>query len=401
MTAVMRTLFSLTIVVMAGCASPARQKVLNPAASIPARFAPWQRTLTAEEWRAALDGRFAPNGAGQDYIEITSTAVKVKVAETSPEEFFSIATRAPNARRPTPPRGARYWHTLGELGPAPTNRPLSGLHVALDPGHLGGEWGPLEGRSFTVDDRPPVQEGDLALRVAQMLAPRLTALGAQVTFVRDKAGPVTGEKIENVHPADWVEMQAFLNKEIHARAVKVNDQLHPDLVLCLHFDAVDWPDPDHHTLVDKPQHFHILVNGSYLPAEIANEEQRLFMLERIADGAGTEELAVAQAMAESAVPIFRLPAVGYSGANGIALGGDGYVWGRNLLADRLYRCPVIFFEPYVANSVEGYERIQAGEYVGTRDFGGMARKNIFEEYCDAVVAGLVNYYGKRPISRTR
>ncbi len=180
----------------------------------------------------------------------------------------------------------------------------------------------------------------------------------------------------------------------------MNNVLHPDLVLCLHFDADDWPDPQHHALVHG-QHFHILVDGSYLPSEIANHEQRIEMLERIADGAGTEELAVARAMAESAAPIFGQPPFGYSGANGIALGGEGYVWGRNLLADRLYRCPVVFFEPYVANSVEGYARIRAGEYSGTRVFDGVARKNIFEEYCDAVVAGLVNYYGQRPAAPAR
>lgn len=361
----------------------------------PGRLASWQGALTADEWRTALDGRFAPKGAAQRYIEITPKALVVRETSAENSPYYALATRAPAAPKPAPPGGVRFWHTRAELGPAPAGQPLAGLRIALDPGHLGGAWGPLEARSFSVDGRPPVQEGDLALRVAQLLAPRLEALGAQVSFVRDKPGPVSGEKIEDVHPANWAAMQAFLNTEIRARAQRVNDVLRPDVVLCLHLDAVDWPDPAHHTLV-QGQHFHILVNGAYLPSEIAVPEQRLFMLERIADGAGTEELALAQAMAESAAPIFGQPPFGYTGANGVALGGNGYVWGRNLLADRLYRCPVIFFEPYVANSVEGYEHIQAGEYAGTRDFNGVPRKNIFEEYGDAVVAGLVNYYGHRP-----
>jgi hypothetical protein len=183
--------------------------------------------------------------------------------------------------------------------------------------------------------------------------------------------------------------------EIEARARKVNDVLRPDIVLCLHLDAVDWPDPKKPTLVPQ-QHFHILVNGAYSAAELSSDEQRLDMVERIASGAATEELAAAQSMAEGAAPVFDLPAFGYAGANATALGGNGYVWGRNLLANRLYQCPVVFFEPYVMNSVEGYERIQAGEYSGTRVFNGQERKNIFEEYADAVVAGLIKYYSARP-----
>ncbi len=365
----------------------------------PARLAAWQGALTAAEWRAALEGRFAPKGAGKGYIEVTPGALVVRESPAENSPYYLLATRAPTVRPPKPPAGVRYWHTRAELGAAPPGKPLAGLRIALDPGHLGGAWGPLEARSFSVDGRPPVQEGDLALRVAQLLAPRLEALGAQVSLVRDRPGPVTGEKIADVHPANWAAMQAFLNTEIRARAQRVNEVLRPDVVLCLHLDAVDWPDPQKHTLV-QGQHFHILVNGSYLPAEIAVPEQRLFLLERIADGAGTEELGLAQAMAESAAPIFGQPPFGYTGANGVALGGNGYVWGRNLLADRLYRCPVIFLEPYVANSVEGYEHIQAGEYAGTRDFNGVPRKNIFEEYGDAVVAGLVNYYGQRPVEAT-
>jgi hypothetical protein len=303
------------------------------------------------------------------------------------------------------------------------------LQVALDPGHLGGQWGPMEGRSFSVDGRPPVQEGDLALRVAQLLKPRLEALGAQVTLVRDHPGPVTTETPESLRPAaeaEWLagaaakygtipppgdprrendikklaETNFYRVSEIQARARRVNDEIKPDIVLCLHLDAVDWADPQKPALVTQ-QHFHIMVNGAYAPAEVANDEQRLAMLERIASGAGTEELAAALAMAEAAVPIFGLPPSGYSLPTGVALGGNGYVWGRNLLANRLYRCPVVFFEPYVMNSVEGYERIQAGEYAGTRVFGGRERKNIFDEYGDAVVAGMIKYYSGRPASQSR
>jgi hypothetical protein len=76
------------------------------------------------------------------------------------------------------------------------------------------------------------------------------------------------------------------------------------------------------------------------------------------------------------------------------VGSTGYVYARNLLATRLYRCPVVYCEPYVMNSREGFDRIQAGEYEGTRTFNGMERKNIYREYSDSVVDGLIEYYRK-------
>jgi len=76
------------------------------------------------------------------------------------------------------------------------------------------------------------------------------------------------------------------------------------------------------------------------------------------------------------------------------IGSTGYVYARNLLATRLYRCPVVYCEPYVMNSREGFERIQAGEYEGTRTFNGVERKNIYREYSDSLVDGLVEYYRK-------
>jgi hypothetical protein len=74
------------------------------------------------------------------------------------------------------------------------------------------------------------------------------------------------------------------------------------------------------------------------------------------------------------------------------VGTTGYVYARNLLANRLYRCPVLYCEPYVMNSRDGFARIQAGDYEGTRNVNGVERKSIFREYADSVTAGLAEYY---------
>jgi hypothetical protein len=70
------------------------------------------------------------------------------------------------------------------------------------------------------------------------------------------------------------------------------------------------------------------------------------------------------------------------------------VYARNLLATRLYRCPVVYCEPYVMNSKDVFARIEAGDFDGTRNVNGAERQSIFREYADSVVEGLVDYYSK-------
>jgi hypothetical protein len=72
-----------------------------------------------------------------------------------------------------------------------------------------------------------------------------------------------------------------------------------------------------------------------------------------------------------------------------------YVWARNLLANRLFTCPVVYIEAYVMNSRTFFARVQAGDYDGRRNFGGVARKSLYREYADAVTDGLVKYYSSR------
>ena len=75
--------------------------------------------------------------------------------------------------------------------------------------------------------------------------------------------------------------------------------------------------------------------------------------------------------------------------------GSPYVWARNLLANRLFECPVIYLEPYVMNNTDVHARVQAGDYNGLREINSAKRESIFSEYVRGVVDGLVAYYGKR------
>jgi hypothetical protein len=70
------------------------------------------------------------------------------------------------------------------------------------------------------------------------------------------------------------------------------------------------------------------------------------------------------------------------------------VYARNLLANRLYDCPVVYLEPFVMNHEETYRRLLAGHFVGRTLIAGRLQTSAVEDYVRGVVDGLVAYYQK-------
>jgi len=287
---------------------------------------------------------------------------------------------------------------------------LYGLHIAIDPGHLGGEWAKMEARWFQIGDADPVCEGDMTMRVAKLLKPRLESLGAKVTLVRDGAGPVT-----KLRPEDFMDMAVdelggddeaavrrlaekwfYRTAEIRERARVVNDDIQPDLVLCLHFNAEAWGNPEDPTLVDR-HHFHLLLNGAYTDGEVALADQRFAMVKKLLSGTHQEEAQIGASVADVYTAVTEIPAFQYSvgSKNALQVNGHSCLWARNLLANRLYDCPVIFVEPYVMNSTQDYPRMQAGDYLGLKEINGKLQPSIYREYAETLLAGLVRHYSTR------
>ena len=59
-------------------------------------------------------------------------------------------------------------HTVFRPNAKSISPSLSGLTIALDPGHIGGDWSAMERRHFSLHGDQPVKEGDLALAVAKI-----------------------------------------------------------------------------------------------------------------------------------------------------------------------------------------------------------------------------------------
>ncbi|HEY7001516.1 MAG TPA: N-acetylmuramoyl-L-alanine amidase [Candidatus Udaeobacter sp.] len=380
----------------------------------------YQSTITRDEFVHLIYDVYCTHGFAPDLIEINTDNARILTNRES-QNFFTLRFAKNDAsRNPVP----RLWHPAKSLPLAKLRKPLSGLRIALDPGHLGGSWAQMEERWFQVDGAQSVQEGDLTLKVARLLALRLEELGAKVLFVRNTDEPTTAKRpddfrelarkilihngvpqprVDVLDPNDpekeqtirWQsEILFYRYSEIRRRAALVNFKLHPDLVLCLHFNAEGWGDPNNPTLIDV-NHLHLLVNGSYLAAELEFDDERFEMIRRLLSRAYDEELPLADNVARVMSSETYLAPYEYPTTNSTTkVGTSGYVYARNLLATRLYRCPVVYCEPYVMNSKDAYARIQAGDYEGTRNVNGIERKSIFREYADSVAGGLVEYYSK-------
>ena len=147
------------------------------------------------------------------------------------------------------------------------------------------------------------------------------------------------------------------------------------------------------TLTDK-NHFHLLINGSYEQSELALDDVRFEMLMKLLTRSYPEELAISKKVAASVAQETGLPPYTYEPpyTSVHPVPGEPYLWLRNLLADRLYRNPTIYIEPYVMNNQVVFDRVQAGDYEGEREIDGAMRKSIYREYADAVADGLEAYF---------
>jgi N-acetylmuramoyl-L-alanine amidase len=383
----------------------AAQKV-SPLAKAPSWdwLASCAHTFKRSEFLRILNEHYAPGDAGAGHIRVTGDSVQVR---TGPDQWAEV----PFASETTPqnPGPARFWRKASELPPAPPSRPLKDLHIAIDPGHLGGEWAQMEARYFQIGKTQPVMEGDLTLQVARKLKPLLEAKGARVSMLRSSDDPVTAERPKSLRAAAAADLSGNLNadrvrlqselffyriSEIRARAAAVNERLKPDLVVCLHFNAEEWGNPSDPQLIPR-NHLHALVNGCYGARELEWDDVRAEMLEHLFARTAEESLPLNETLAEALAEISGLPPFTYFSSNAKRIGEGPYVYARNLLANRLYKAPVVFLEPYVMNSSPVWKRVQMGDYRGLKSVDGVSVPSIMSEYALGVAQGLARYYSER------
>ncbi|MDA0768338.1 MAG: N-acetylmuramoyl-L-alanine amidase, partial [Verrucomicrobia bacterium] len=364
----------------------------------------YQHTISRSDFEKLLTEIFTTDDTWREFIVIGDESAEIITSADPAEPRFVLHFATPENTLPTP----RVWQNTAALPIPPEGKPLSNLHIAIDPGHIGGEWAKIEERWFQIGEAKPIAEGDMTLRVAKLLKPLLEELGATVTLVRTTTEPVTQLRPENLtslaaeNATDdpdtlrkFAERLFYRTAEIRARADLVNQSIKPDLVLCLHFNAEAWGDPLNPTLIPHT-HFHILLNGGYTPDEVRLADQRFALLKKLLQRTHEEVVLVGKTVAETFAEISKLPAYTYppGGSNVRPVASSPFLYARNLLANRLYDCPVVFMEPYVMNSTHDYARMQAGDYEGLREINGQQIPSIFREYADALAKGLAKHYAR-------
>ena len=393
---------------------------VSPLGSVPdwSKLEAFAKTMSKEEFEKAWQQIYSEENGLPPPFRITPDSLEVPTGNSS-KPNLKIPFR--ESKGPAATAGKSSWRRARDLAPLNDRPPLSDLHIAIDPGHIGGPWSVMEERYLSLKQGEFIREGDLSLLTAKVLKERLLKLGAVVSLVRENTEPVTAKRPPDFEseallvlkeagfptPAasykdltgdaklitvQWQTEKLFYRvSEIHARAERINQQIKPDLVLCLHFNAEPWGD------ATSPQfslqnHLHVMINGCYAPVELAQQDVRYQMLARLFGRVHEEELPLATAVAESMARITGLPAYVYTRPNARHAGTSPYVYARNLLANRLYECPVVYLEPYVMNHELTYRRLLAGHYLGRTLMSGKLITSAIEDYVRGVVEGLLSHY---------
>lgn len=412
--------------------TPVRADHLSPLAPQPdwASLNAYQQTITRDDFAHLVNSVYSFDGAFWRYCDINDTQVTIYSDLRKTHPLFTL--RFAPSESACAPLPYRYKTRASSTDPS---KPLKGIKIALDPGHLGGDWAKLEARWFQLGDDPPVMEGNLTLITCQLLAQRLENDGATIIWAKHDHEPTTDLRpddlhreaiaalagnqppdesfhpsflfgLENRHPRhhaseerneerinDEAALLFYRVAEIRARGELVNKQ-HPDLTICVHYNADDWGDPDHPELTGSSRLI-IFVNGFYEAREIAYDDYKFDLLRKLLDRTAAPEergcALVGQAMLDS----FKYPPDIAGKFSARRVTDVPSVYARNLLANRIYHGPVIYCEGPYMNARDAYYRIIAGDYLGLRTIRGEKVPSIYRQYAESVEKGVLEYFGAK------
>ena len=159
---------ALRLVLSAPLAGAGQLSPLAPIPNWPA-LESYQRTITRQEFARLIDQVYSIDGAFWNYADIDDKRVAVFSDAAKTHPLFTLHFAAgDSACAPLP-----YPYKTRAATSHDPARPLKGIRIALDPGHIGGDWAQLEARYFKLDGDPPVEEAKLNLITCERLAERL------------------------------------------------------------------------------------------------------------------------------------------------------------------------------------------------------------------------------------
>jgi hypothetical protein len=412
----------------------ARAGQLSPLAPTPnwSTLDGYQRTISRQEFTRLINQVYSIDGAFWNYADIDDKSVVLYSDTARKHPLFTL--HFAGSESSCAPRPYTYKTQATSTDPS---RPLKGIRIALDPGHIGGDWAKLEARYFKLGDDPPVLEAKLNLITCQILAQQLQAEGADIIWAKRDYEPVTDLRPSDLrreaiaalakppqkkasgyvpsflfgiqqprtgrHPTeaateDSIEYEAALLfyrvAEIRARGDVVNKQ-HPDLTICVHYNADDWgDDPDHHPVLVAHSRLVIFTNGAYEKSELAYDDYKYDMMRKLLDRTAAQEERGCALVGQSMLDTLKYPPEDYPGTYFAHHVTDvPSVYARDLLANRIYHGPVIYCEGPYMNARDAYYRIIAGDYLGLRTIQGQSVLSIYRDYATSVDKGVLKYFG--------
>src|SRR5260370_37830333 len=96
----------------------------------------YQETITHDEFARLIDNVYCTHGFAPHLIAINGKDARILTNRDS-QKFFTLRFAKDKASAERVPR---LWQPAKSLPPVKPTKPLSGLRIALDPGHLGGKW---------------------------------------------------------------------------------------------------------------------------------------------------------------------------------------------------------------------------------------------------------------------
>lgn len=269
--------------------------------------------------------------------------------------------------------------------PTSVMKPLSGIRVAIDPGHIATDMkmAKIEGRFIDMKlengEEIKLKEGDLTLTTAYVLKDSLEKYGAEVFLTRTSIGNKGASnesynswkkkhlenKLASEHKLTKKQMlhilyhsaeskiyrDYFLQDDLEIRANKIN-YFKPDVTVVLHYNAdelnVGWKKPS------KRNFSMVFVPGSFMQKELATKRDRYDFLRILISDNTKSSYYLSKFIMDQFQGYLKVPAVNQETEprylKNVAMPlGDG-IYARNLRLCRLLNSPMCYGEPLLQDN---------------------------------------------------
>ena len=302
--------------------------------------------------------------------------------------------------------------------PVVASKPLAGIKIAIDPGHIAGDWetAVAEGRFIEIygvkKDAIRFFEGELTLSTAIVLRDSLVKLGAEVMLTRDKpnfsAMDMSFDEWKQTELLDTLLRQGipfakaediaahgseqhlykkyFLDADLDARAAKIN-YFKPNFTVIIHYNAdvlnKNWVAPTHRN------YSMIFVPGSYLSDEMNTSTERFDFLRTLLTDHLQESTLLSSFVMQGFESGLNVPAIkDYQAPYYIekySMKVQDGIYARNLRLCRLLNTPVCYGESLLQDNKKELLALSKNDFRN-----GVTAKRIVQ-VADAYLYGIKRY----------